>query len=210
MDRLAASPVTFVLLAVNVAISLYVLTGNPALMERYALRPRAVLRDREWDRVFTSAFLHVGIGHLAFNMLTLFFFGPFLELLLGPVRFAILYVGSLVASSALTLWLRRGDAEYSAVGASGAVSGVLFAFCLFAPFEKIYIFFAIPMPAILFAVLYVAGSIYAMRQAEASGLRGGVAHEAHLGGGLGGIVLTAILFPRVLPHFAAQIGQLFG
>ncbi len=210
MDQLANAPVTFVLIVVNVVVSLDALLGDPRVMERYALKPHAVLKRKEYDRLVLASFLHVGIGHLAFNLLTLYFFGPVLESVLGPLRFAVLYFGSELASSLFTVWMRRHDASYSAVGASGAVTGVLFAFCLFAPFERIYIFFALPMPAILFAVLYVAGSIYAMRQAQASGAVGGVSHEAHLGGALGGVLLTILLYPGVLGHFARQIGMLGG
>lgn len=210
MDQLANAPVTFVLIVVNVVLSLYVLLGDPRLMERYSLRPDAVLRQRQVDRLVLSSFLHVGLGHLAFNMLTLFFFGPVLEGVLGSVRFALLYFGSELVSSLYTVWRRRGDTAYSAVGASGAITGIVFAFCLFAPFERIYVFFALPIPAILFAVFYVAGSIYAMKQAQASGLQGGVAHEAHLGGALGGVLLTIVLYPAVLPHFIRQIGMVVG
>jgi membrane associated rhomboid family serine protease len=206
MERLALAPVTFALLAVNVGLSLYVLFGRGDLFERYALTPHAVLRRGEWDRVIVSAFLHVGLGHLAFNMISLYAFGPILEQLLGHWRFGVLYAGSQLASAALTLWLRRGDANYSAVGASGAISGVIFAFCLFAPFEKIYIMFALPMPALVFAVLYVVGSIWAMRQAQREGVTGGVAHEAHLGGALGGVLITIALVPGVVGYFLSEVG----
>ncbi len=208
MNLIASAPVTFTLLVVNVGLSLYVLLARPDLFARYALRPREVLHGREWDRVVLSAFLHVGIGHLLFNMVSLYFFGPVLEALLGPWRFAILYIGSLLTASALTLWLQRGAAEYSAVGASGAISGVIFAFCLFAPFEKIYLLFALPLPAIVFALLYVIGSAWAIRQGRTGGDTGGIAHEAHLGGALGGLLITVALVPAVVPHFLHQIGLL--
>lgn len=209
MPPLTATPVTLFLLVINVAVSGYLLFIDARLMDRLTLKPQRVLGG-EWDRMLTSGFVHVGLGHLAFNMLTLYFFGPFLELMLGPIRFALLYFGSMLAAHALSVLLHRADPLYSAVGASGAVSGVVFAFILFDPFAKLYLFFAIPMPAIVFAVGYVVGSIYAMKQAEASGQRGGIAHEAHLGGALGGIVLTLILEPAVGPHFLRELAGLFG
>ena len=89
-------------------------------------------------------------------------------------------------------------------GSSGWVSGIVFAFCLFAPFEKLYLFFAIPVPAIVFAVGFVAVSIYAMKQTR--GRMGGIAHEAHLGGALGGVVLTILLEPRALQVFLSHFG----
>ncbi len=139
--------------------------------------------------------------HLLFNMVTLFFFGPYIESIVGSGRFLAIYLGSELAANALTYLKYSDNPQYSAVGASGAISGVLFAFCLFAPFQLLYIFFAIPMPAILFAVLYVALSVYASRREI-----GRVAHEAHLGGAIGGLVLTLILYPASLGIFLEQLG----
>ena len=104
--------------------------------------------------------------------------------------------------------------EVSAIGFkavhAGAVSGVLFAFCLFRPFDSICLFFALCMPAILFAVLYVAFSIYAMKQGEREGgMTGGIAHEAHLGGALGGLVLTILLEPGSLDIFLGAMRRAF-
>ena len=206
METLAYAPVTFALLVVNVVVSLFVLLARPDLMGRFSLRPYAVVHERDYERLLTSGFLHVGIGHLLFNMMTLFFFGPYLEELLGPLKFAALYFGSELAANALSVFLHRNRQEYSAVGASGAISGVVFAFCLFEPWAKLYVFFAIPMPAIVFAVVYVAGSIYAMRQSRSAGLTGGIAHEAHLGGAVGGVLLALVLEPRALGIFLSQIG----
>lgn len=209
MPPLTATPVTLLLLVVNVLVSGYILFIDSRPMERLTLKPQRVLAG-EWDRMLTSGFVHVGLGHLAFNMLTLYFFGPFLELMLGTIRFAILYFGAMLTAHVLSVVLHRADPLYAAAGASGAISGVVFAFILFDPFAKLYLFFAIPMPAIVFALGYVVGSVYAMKQAEASGQRGGIAHEAHLGGALGGVILTLVLEPRVGPHFIRELAGLFG
>lgn len=201
----SSTPVTLILLLINVMVSLYALYFDQSLVDRFAFKPFAVLKEHQWYRMITGGFVHVGIGHLAFNMITLFFFGPWLETILGSVRFVILYFGAELAAHALTLVIHRASKTYAAVGASGAVSGVVFAFCLFFPFERLYIFFALPMPAIVFAVLYVAGSIYAMKQRDA-GMTGGIAHEAHLGGALGGLILTVALEPRAIGIFLQQVG----
>jgi membrane associated rhomboid family serine protease len=201
----STTPVTLILLILNVMVSLYAMYMDPSLLDRFAFKPVAVLRQNQWYRMITGGFLHVGIGHLAFNMITLFFFGPLLETILGSVNFVILYFGAELAAHAVTLAIHHSSETYAAVGASGAVSGVVFAFCLFFPFEMLYIFFALPMPALLFAVLYVAGSIYAMKQRDA-GMTGGIAHEAHLGGALGGVLLTILLEPRSIMIFLEQIG----
>jgi membrane associated rhomboid family serine protease len=168
-----------------------------------------VLQGKEYHRFLTAGFLHVGIAHLAFNMITLYFFGPILELTLGPIRYLILYLGSELTAHFLTLYFHRNTPQYQAIGASGAISGIVFAFCLFQPFQQICLFFFLCLPAILFAVLYVGGSIYAMRQQRdqsGAGSAGGLAHEAHLGGALGGLVLTLLLEPRSLWIFLHQLG----
>ena len=150
MLQLLATPVTAFFLVINVLVGAYSLPVEPDLIGRWAFRPAAV-RKGEWERWLTAGFVHTGLAHLAFNMITLFYFGPLIEGVLGWWRFLIVYVGSELAANALTYWRHRDDPAYSAVGASGAISGVLFAFVLFAPWEKLYVFFAIPMPAIVFA-----------------------------------------------------------
>lgn len=207
MFDFSQAPVTLILLMINVLVSVYALFFNQSLVDRMAFKPRAILKGREYHRMITGGFVHVGIGHLAFNMITLFFFGPLMELILGPVGFLILYFGAELAAHALTLVIHRDSPTYSAVGASGAVTGVVFAFCLFRPLDQLYIFMALPMPAIVFAVLYVAGSVYAMRQKD-EGMTGGIAHEAHLGGAIGGLLLTILLEPRAISIFLEQIGIL--
>ncbi len=195
------SPVTLTLLAVNGLIGLYTLYFDQRLIGVMAFRPHAFYHGGEYWRMLTAGFVHVGMGHLLVNMITLFFFGPYVEHLLGPVGFLVIYFGSEITANLATLLRYRDDPQYSAIGASGAVSGVLFSFCLFAPWHILYLFFALPMPAIVFAVLYVAYSIHASRQ---SGDR--VAHEAHLGGALGGVLLTIAVEPRSLSIFLSQLG----
>lgn len=200
----AETPATLILLLLNILVSGYALYFDQSLVDRLSFRPLQILKGREYHRLITAGFVHVGLWHLAFNMITLYFFGPFMEAILGTVGFVVLYFGSELAAHALSLVLHRNNPSYAAIGASGAISGVLFGFCLFQPFQTIYAFF-LPMPAIVFAVGYVVLSIYAMRQRE-SGMTGGIAHEAHLGGALGGLLLTVLLEPRVIPHFLGQIG----
>ena len=198
---LSLPPVTQFMLTVNVLIGAYTLLANPGLIDRWAFKPFRVVREKEWSRWLTAGFVHVSFMHLLFNMVTLFFFGPYIESIVGSGRFLAIYLGSELAANALTYLKYRDNPAYSAVGASGAISGVLFAFCLFAPFQMLYVFFAIPMPAIAFAVLYVALSVYASRREI-----GRVAHEAHLGGAIGGLALTLLLYPSSLGIFLEQLG----
>ena len=201
MSQLLATPVTAFFLLVNVLIGLVTLTSRPDLIDQWAFKPFRVVREKEWSRWLTAGFVHVGLAHLAFNMITLFFFGPVVEATIGSWKFLVVYLGAELAANGLTYWRYRDNPAYSAVGASGAVSGVLFAFCLFFPFEKIYLFL-IPVGiwAVVFAPLYIVLSIYAANQGG-----GRIAHEAHIGGALGGLVLTLLLEPASLGFFLEQI-----
>nr|WP_297458571.1 rhomboid family intramembrane serine protease [uncultured Halomonas sp.] len=205
MLDLTQTPITLALLIVNVVVSLYVLFRRPQLLGRLAFRPERILRHGEIYRLITAGFVHVDGTHLLLNMLTLYFFGPLMEYVLGPIGYLILYFGSELAAHALSLAIQRGNARYSAVGASGAITGVLFAFCLYAPFEMLYLFFAIPIPAIVFAIGFVAISMVAMKNRGANKV-GGLAHEAHLGGAIGGVVITILLDPAALTRFLSQLG----
>ncbi len=194
-----SAPITTLLLVSIVLVSGYALFGNQQLISRLAFQPIKI--SKQPYRYITAGFVHVSLPHLLFNAITLYFFGPLLEIELGSTRYLILYLGSLLSAHALTYFQKRDDVSYSCVGASGAISGILFAFVLFAPYQLIYIFAVIPIPAILFAGLFVAGSIYAMRAERSFG----IAHEAHLGGAVGGVLLTMILEPGVVPLFLDKL-----
>lgn len=201
------TPVTLILLLANILVSGYALFFDHSLVDRLAFKPREILKDGQYQRLLTAGFVHVSGSHLLFNMITLYFFGRPMEYVLGPGKFLLLYFGAELAAHGLSLVLHRETARYAAVGASGAISGVLFGYCLFAPMQPIYIFFVpIGIPAVLFAVGYVALSMYAMRSAREGGMTGGIAHEAHLGGALGGLVLTVLLEPRAIQVFLREIG----
>lgn len=199
---MSATPVTLFLLILNGLVGFYTLFYNRELVDRWAFTPYRVARNGEWFRWITAGFAHVGLAHLAFNMITLYFFGPYVEMQLGAWRFLLVYFGAEIAANAVTYWRYRDNPKYSAVGASGAVSGVVFAFCLFQPLAPIYLFLIpIGIPAVIFAVLYIALSIYASNQGG-----GRIAHEAHVGGALGGLVLTALLYPPAISIFLHQLG----
>lgn len=208
MDALLQSPITLALLLLNVGISGYAMLADTSLIDELSFRPVRIREHGEYYRFLTAGFVHGGGAHLAFNMITLYFFGPLLERILGAGAFLILYFGSEMTAHGLTFLFHRNDPHYAAVGASGAISGVLFAFCLYAPLAMLGVMFVIPMPAILFAVLYVVVSIYAIGQRQGPG---GIAHEAHLGGALGGIVLTILLdYPRPINAFLREMQTLLG
>ncbi len=210
MDALLQSPITLTLLLLNVGISGYAMLVDLTLIDELSFRPTRIEKRGEYYRFLTAGFVHAGGAHLAFNMITLYFFGPQLEQLLGPAAFLVLYFGSELTAHGLTFLYHRTDPQYAAVGASGAISGVLFAFCMYAPLATLGVMLVIPMPAILFAVLYVVISVYAIGQNQ-RGAPGGIAHEAHLGGALGGILLTILLdYPRPINAFLSEMQGLLG
>ncbi len=210
MERLLQAPITLALLLSNLGVSLYAFT-DPSLIRELSFQPHRIQKHREYHRFLTAGFVHAGGTHLAFNMITFYFFGPLLEKILGMGAFLLLYFGSELAAHALTFLFNRDDPHYSAVGASGAVSGVVFAFCVFFPLRNLYLFFALPIPAILFAFGYVFGSIYAMRGGgQEAGMGDWIAHEAHVGGAIAGVLLTILLEPRSVQVFLESFRQLLG
>ncbi len=201
-------PVTSALLLANIAISWYVLYVNPRLMEPLSFQPYRVFENGEYYRFVTAGFVHGSVGHLAVNMITLFFFGPVLEGLLGSFDFFLLYVISEALAHTVVFTYHYTDPRYASIGASGAVSGVVFGFCLFFPLELLYLFFVLPIPALLFAVGYVVGSIYAFQKNRRDGQRGGIAHEAHIGGAIAGVLVTIALDGRAVTSFVESISSL--
>lgn len=204
IQQLLSAHVTIALLAANIAISVAAF-NNPRLLDRALFHVGAMRQRGEWHRMLTSGFVHANPGHLFMNMITLFFFGPALELSLGPVNFAMIYFASLLAGSAWSLMENFRDMNYRALGASGAISGVTVAFAMFAPFVMMYVFF-IPMPAIVFAIVYILFSAYA----SGSGRQDGVGHGAHLGGALMGVVLVCVFWPQAVRSLWDQLTGLLG
>ena len=196
---LLSSPLTLFILGLTVATSVAGWMSRGAVRD-FAECPYEIVRNGRWYQLITSAFLHAGPGHLFLNMLTLYFFGPLVEHALPGWRYLALYLGSTLAGSVWTLLAHQREPNYRALGASGAISGVVFSFVLFQPWAKIYLFLLpIGIPAFLFAIAYVLFSIFGMRRQL-----GRVGHEAHLGGALGGLLLTLLLRPDSLGIFLSH------
>ena len=152
------------------------------------------IRGGEQIRMISSAFLHADIAHLAFNMLTLYFFAPIVYSALGNFSFGLIYLGSLVFGSLLTLYFHLNDTSYRAIGASGAVTGVLYSAILLQPDMSLFLFFIpFPIPAYLFGIGYLLYSIYGIKAK-----RDNIGHTAHFGGAIGGYLLTLIKEPHLL------------
>lgn len=145
------------------------------------------IRAGEHIRMFSSAFLHADFMHLAFNMLTLFFFAPVVIAYLGNFFFLLIYIGSLVFGNLLTLYFHKDDYSYRAIGASGAVTGVLYSAILFEPDMSINF-----IPAYIFGIVYLLFSIYGMKAKNDN-----IGHTAHFGGAIGGYMITLIRVPEM-------------
>lgn len=191
------TPVNITLILANVIISLVALSYDQRLLQAGILRPYVMVRQKLWYQIISSAFLHANLGHLFVNMITLFFFGSVMERSLGPFSFLLLYLFSLIVSSLPSVWRHKDNPYYATLGASGAVEGVLFAFIFLYPFESIYLFLIpIPIPAILFGVLFIAYSIY-----ESKRERGQINHEAHIAGAASGLAYMFLFVPNAAGMF---------
>ena len=152
------------------------------------------IRSGDQFRMISSGFLHADLGHLFFNMFTLFMFAPVVIGYLGDFSFLLVYVASLVFGSLLTLYFHKNDYNYRAIGASGAVTGVLYSAILLQPDMSLYLFFVpIPIPAFLFGIGYLLYSIYGMKAKNDN-----IGHTAHFGGAIGGFFITLLKQPQML------------
>jgi membrane associated rhomboid family serine protease len=183
-----------ILIAIIIVNALVSFKGfnDQAFFRKYEFHMGSV-RAGEQIRMISSGFLHADIAHLAFNMITLYFFAPVVVAYLGSLSFAIIYFGSLIFGSLLTILFHKDDYNYRAIGASGAVTGVLYSAILLQPDMMLGIFFIIPMPAYLFGILYLLYSIYGMRAKNDN-----IGHTAHFGGAIGGYLITLITNPQLV------------
>ena len=197
--------ITIALIALTCALSM---TGfqNRQQLEKMLFWPPAVRRG-EYHRLLTHGFVHADGQHLLFNMITLFFFGRaiegFFERYIGMAGFALFYLAGIVIAILPSFYQHRNDSRYRSLGASGAVSAVLFSYILLAPWSTIYVFF-FPIPAVLYAALFTAYGLYAGRMGHDH-----INHSAHLWGAAYGVLFTLCMEPRVGPVFMARLMQPF-
>jgi membrane associated rhomboid family serine protease len=186
--------VTIVIIAANVIIS-YKGFGDYAFFEKYKFHIGGVQRG-EQIRLFSSGFLHADTQHLLFNMLTLYFFAGTVVAYVGTVSFLFIYIGSLLFGNFLSLLFHKNEYHYSAVGASGAVMGVLYSAILFEPMMRINF-----IPGYIFGIGYLLYSIYGMKKRI-----GNIGHDAHFGGAIGGYAITLVLSPWLFETDLLMIG----
>ena len=200
---------TYFIIGITVLIS-YVAIQNPALTEKLQFNAALIFSRKEYHRLITHAFVHAGWTHLFVNMLVLFFFGRHVETnfayYFGNKSHAIflgLYVGGILFSNLWGLFKHRNNYYYNAVGASGAVSAVLFAFIFFDPWAPLYLLGIIKIPGILFALGYLVYS-YQMSKKQ----RDNVAHDAHFLGALFGFIYPILLKPGLFTDFIDKLFRL--
>lgn len=184
--------VTLIIIGANVIISLKGFNDN-YFFDRYKFNVSAI-RAGQRERAVTSGFLHVDFTHLFLNMFTLYFFADVVINWFGPGKFLLIYFVSLLAGSLLALYFHKNEPYYSAVGASGAVTGILFAAILLQPDMRLaLLFIPIPFPAYVFGIAYLLYSIYGMRTRI-----GNIGHSAHFGGAIGGFATVLLFRPSLL------------
>ena len=180
------------LILVNVLFSMKGFSDY-AFFEKFKFQVSRILNG-EKIRMISSGFLHVDWLHLGFNMYALYLFGDIVDARLGTLGFLVIYFGSLLAGSFYSLTYHKKEPYYSAVGASGAVSGIVYSSILLYPSMELYLFFIpIPIPGYIFGVGYLLYSIYGMKKQL-----GIIGHSAHLGGAIGGFTITLLLNPSLL------------
>ncbi|MCR1024336.1 rhomboid family intramembrane serine protease [Cellulophaga baltica] len=189
--------VTVGIIAINLLVSIKGF-NDVNFFDRYKFSVGAVKAGQK-ERMFSSGFLHVDFSHLFFNMFTLFFFAPIVIAWLGAVKFVIIYVISLIAGSLLSMVFHKDEDYYTAVGASGAVTGILYAAILLDPWMQINFI----IPGWVFGIGYLIYSIYGMKSRL-----GNIGHTAHFGGAVGGYATTLILMPGLALQDPLMVGLL--
>jgi membrane associated rhomboid family serine protease len=197
---LTLAPVASIIFVFTIATSIYAFNDH-TVFGKFMLHPYTVRRGRKYYTLITSGLIHGDWMHLIFNMFTFYCFAFSLEVMIGHWQFGVLYLGSLILSDIPSVVKHKDNFHYNSLGASGAISAVLFSYIMFDPWTRLLVMF-IPMPAIIFAVLYLVYSWYMAKNAKDN-----IGHDAHFFGALAGIIFTIIFVQNAIPNF---IDALFG
>lgn len=199
--------ITYCIIFVTAIVS-YICFSNKVLLDNLKFNAYAIIHKKEYYRLITHLFVHIGWNHLLFNMLTLYFFGLYVESVFANTFynrgiFLLFYLGGGIFSSLLSLIKQRNNYHYSSVGASGAVSAILYAFILFEPLQKIYLFFIpIGIPAFIFGIIYIGVSIYLSKKNQDN-----IGHDAHYMGAIYGFLLPILLQTDFFYTFIQKLGR---
>lgn len=201
----------------SVTLTLVILTSlvsfnafnNPAFKARLIFNPYIIVRNKDYKRFITSGFIHADFIHLLFNMLVLWMFGSYVERVFvftygdwGAVFYIALYILGIIVSDIPSFLKNKDLPHYNALGASGGVSSIVFSYILFDPASKLYLYGLIGLPGVVWAVLYIIYSYHMSKQQ-----RDNINHDAHLYGGLFGIVFTILTVPNVISNFIEQLAN---
>lgn len=196
---------TIVIIIITCGISFWA-WNDSRIFDLLIFNPSKTMNQKQWYRLFSGALLHADFTHLLINMFVLFSFGNVVENVFtiyiknGRVMYVLLYILSIAAANIKTLFQHKNNSWYNAVGASGAVSAVVFSFVLFAPLEKILFFGILPVPAFIYGLLYMAYSQYMAQRGNDN-----IGHDAHFYGALFGFIFTGLLNPVFFTSFLKQI-----
>lgn len=195
---------TLVIIVITVLVSITCF-NNGQLFDKLSFSAYRVIKNNEWYRLITHGFVHADWVHLFVNMFTFYSFGSYIESLFkhlgyGPWVFFLLYFGGMIAASLYDLYKYRNNRYYSSIGASGAVSAILFSFILFNPWDKIYLFAVLPIPGIIFGPLYLLYCQYMAKRSSDN-----INHNAHFYGAVYGLLFPILLNPRFLTLFWEQL-----
>lgn len=190
--------ITIIIIGLNVLIS-YKGFKDPLFFEKYKFNSGAIKRGAKYQ-ILTSGFLHVDTSHLFVNMLTLYFFSNVVLYNMGSLGFLLVYLASLILGNLLSYFFHKDEENYNAVGASGAVMGILYSAILLRPDMMLGLFFIIPIPAYVFGIGYLLYTIYGMKRRQDN-----IGHDAHFGGAVGGYVITILLAPWVFQQHLLMV-----
>jgi len=199
IEQMLQSPVAFFILIITVLTSFMAENPNSPIKTKFIFNAYQVFHRKEWYRLLTCSLIHGGSFHLILNMMTFYFAAFQLERYMGSIHFAILYVGSQLMSCVPDLIKFRNNVHYNALGASGAVSGILFGLTLYAlafdPGAKVYFMFYIEMPTWMFPLFFIGISLLLDRLGVDN-----IGHRAHLAGAIAGAVITILLDPKLVMY----------
>lgn len=195
--------ILLIIIAVTAIVS-YTGFQKPEFFEKYKFNVGAIQQNKEYIRLLSAGFLHADLMHFIFNMLTLYFFGPIVIQTFGGFGFLFIYLGSIIIGNLFSLFIYKNQYWYSAIGASGGVSGVLFAAIAVYPMMGIaFMFIPIPIPGYLFGLLYFGYSAYSMLNPRQNDYIG---HAAHLGGAVLGLLYAVAVAPQAAISNAPYLG----
>ena len=208
--------ITYTFLAIIIVFSVYCFNNRNA-MGKYLFHPYSIYHNQEHYRFLTHAFIHGDFMHLAFNCIALYSFGLALENhffpnmfgeKLGKIYYILLFTGGIYAASFTEYFRNKNNPDYSSLGASGAISSIMFCFIMVSPLSQISLFF-FPMQGWIAGVLLLGVSYYLIRRKRTTAYSDNISHESHFWGALFGVIFILVLKPVLLKHFISQIAGVF-